>query len=104
MYQGLLLAWDMVIRRVILEIDSHFKERSVGANGNSSLLASLLQLLDLYREVLIQHAYIESNLSADWLASFAASLPPILHDPTPGVLEWLYHDKVGLSYPNKDGS
>nr|GLL16977.1 uncharacterized protein LOC110641388 [Ipomoea trifida]GLL21584.1 uncharacterized protein LOC110641388 [Ipomoea trifida]GMC77969.1 ribonuclease H [Ipomoea batatas] len=94
----------MVIRRVILEIDSHFKERSVGANGNSSLLASLLQLLDLYREVLIQHAYRESNFSADWLASFAASLPPILHDPPPGVLEWLYHDKVGLSYPNKDGS
>lgn len=51
MYQGLLLAWDMVIRRVILEIDINFKERSVGANGNSSLLASLLQLLDLYREV-----------------------------------------------------
>lgn len=46
----------MVIRRVILEIDSHFKERSVGANGNSSLLASLLQLLDLYREVLIKRA------------------------------------------------
>lgn len=53
----------------------------MGANGNSSLLASLLQLLDLYRKVLIRNAYRESNLSADWLASFAASLPPILHDP-----------------------
>ena len=106
-YEGLLLAWDMGKRMVILETDSQCVAKMISneensINAHSTILQAIETLLKREWSVKIQHVFRKANYAADFLAS-EAYLGPLgcqrLQQMPPGLKEWIDHDCKGVSYP-----
>lgn len=107
LYQGLLMAWNGGIRSMIVEADSLcviqlLEAQNDRLNASSPLVKSIKALLAQNWQVSVHHIYREANFAADFLATFALSLPLGLHSllsPPPGVEFWLRSDSLGTAFP-----
>lgn len=111
MLKGIQLAWDLGIKKLIVEVDSQCAVQQVQGsssppNANSTLIREKKQMLGRDWQVRILHTYREANYAADWLASFAGTLAVGYHwlpHPPADLKLWLYHDLTGLSHPRVVG-
>ena len=105
LYQGLILAWQMGIILLVVEIDSLCVTQLLNKkslNATLSLVNDILGLLSRDWQVSVHHVYREANFGADFMASHALSLPLGLHyftTPPLGVKTWLRNDGLGTAFP-----
>ncbi|CAN1254624.1 Putative ribonuclease H protein At1g65750 [Linum perenne] len=101
--EGMKLAWDLGIRKLMIQTDSKAAADMLSVPGNStSRHASLLQQFSelLSREwcVSVHHIFREANFAADYLANLGQSLPlgvHVLDVPDFSLADWLRFDSVG---------
>ncbi|KAH9763649.1 putative ribonuclease H protein [Citrus sinensis] len=104
LYQGLILAWQMGIRLLVVEIDSLCVTQLLNRksfNATLPLVNDILGLLSRDWQVSIHHVYREANFAADFMASHALTLPLGLHyftTPPLGVKTWLQNDGLGTAF------
>ncbi|KAH9666673.1 reverse transcriptase domain-containing protein [Citrus sinensis] len=82
LYQGLILAWQMGIRLLVVEIDSLCVTQLLNRkslNATLPLVNDILGLLSRDWQVSVHHVYREANFAADFMASHALTLPLGLH-------------------------
>ncbi|KAH9680279.1 putative ribonuclease H protein [Citrus sinensis] len=105
LYQGLILAWQMGIILLVVEIDSLCVTQLLNKkslNATLSLVNDILGLLSRDWQVSVHHVYREANFAADFMASHALTLPLGLHyftTPPLGVKTWLRNDGLGTAFP-----
>ncbi|XP_050222138.1 uncharacterized protein LOC126672232 [Mercurialis annua] len=104
-YHGLLLAWNLGCRRVILEVDNKMVVEKVNSNEmaghHSNLLCAVRALIARNWEVKVQHVYREANNAADHLASKGHGdlSGLVVHESIPSSLvSWILHDMHGTAY------
>ena len=106
-YYGLLFAWERNFRRVIIESDSLHAVTKINGDLNSSDL--LFQVIYACKELLsrgwdckLVHTYRETNMCADFLASWAFQGNfdiTQLNDPPDGLCQILEKDMIGVARP-----
>lgn len=107
-YQGLLLAWEVGIRNILIEADSECAIQMVAKGCNTvnacyPLIRSTKGLMDRNWRVALHHVYRESNNAADFVASHALKLPLGVHIfafPPLEISTWLLYDGLGISIPS----
>ena len=70
-------------------------------HSHSRLVASIKALLQQQWEVRVVHVFREANYATDCLANHARDLPlgnHRLHRPPAQVVDWIVHDRIGVSY------
>ena len=80
LYQGLNLAWEVGIKRLLVEVDSlcitqMISKQVVVPNGFYALIAAIQDLLSRNWQATISHIYREANSAADFMANMAHSAP-----------------------------
>ena len=106
MYQGLILAWQMGIRLLVVEIDSLCVTQLLNRKSFHVILTLVNDILGLLShdwQVSVHHVYREANFAADFMASHALTLPHGLHyftTPPMGVKTWLRNDGLGTAFPH----
>ncbi|CAA7036314.1 unnamed protein product [Microthlaspi erraticum] len=106
LYYGLCIAWEKVIERLNVEVDSSmvvgFMKTGISDTHPLSFLVHLCQgLLSKDWEVRISYVYREANRLADGLANYAFSLSLGLHTfdvVPPDLLSVIREDEFGLSH------
>ncbi|XVF61732.1 hypothetical protein PTKIN_Ptkin08bG0154100 [Pterospermum kingtungense] len=105
--QGLELAWNHGVRRLIVEMDSKvdYEFLSNGADhfrNSCNLKYRWLKLLKRNWEVEVRFIYREANRSADFLARLGLSLDlgtKVFSIPPDDMLQVLQDDARGLAFP-----
>ncbi|KAH9666802.1 putative ribonuclease H protein [Citrus sinensis] len=80
LYQGLILAWDVGIKRLLVEVDSLcitqiISKQVVVPNVFHALIVAVHELLSRNWQIAITHIYREANSAADFMANMAHSAP-----------------------------
>ena len=96
----------MGVKHLLVEVDSAsavsmILNDSIVANCHMHLIASIRDLLHRQWVIKIYHVFREANMVADRLADFAKNLQPgchRLHQVPPDILQWIYHDVIGVGY------
>ncbi|CAL1388702.1 unnamed protein product [Linum trigynum] len=103
---GLKAAWEMGIRQVQVQTDSHAALRLVEGAGERhphlALVSEVRRLLALDWQVEVIHVFREGNVVADYLASLGHGRPPGFHlveSHCPILNHWLLFDCMGVSTP-----
>ena len=107
LYQGLTLAWDVGIKRLLVEVDSlcitqMISKQMVVPNAFSALLTAVRELLSRNWHTAITHIYREANSAADFMANMAHSAPLGLHvfpNPPMGIYSIISQDLFRVSKP-----
>lgn len=107
LYQGLLLAWEVGIRWLLMEVDNLCVYDLVvsvnnAPNGYYQLILSIQEMLKRDWNVDLKHIYREANFAADALANYAHSLPLglyIFSSPPAVINPFVRHDMQGVAYP-----
>ncbi|XP_021648782.1 uncharacterized protein LOC110641388 [Hevea brasiliensis] len=104
-YHGIKLLEELGISHAIVECDNKGVDIISGSMmpmaSCLSLARSVHDLMVMLRDISVVHVYRESNFSADWLVGIAKSVPlgkHVLLNPPTGVLPWLAHERVGITY------
>ena len=105
-WEGLKLAWDLGCHQVELDTDSlcafhMIKNKSNGINGYNTIIQAIQYLLDRHWIVKVSHVVREANFTADWLADYAINFEFGCHrltSPPMGIISWLNHDRISVSY------
>ncbi|KAH9662821.1 hypothetical protein KPL70_019476 [Citrus sinensis] len=104
LYQGLVLAWQMGIRLLVVEIDSLCVTQLLNRNNFNAtlpLVNDILHLLSRNWQVSVHHIHHEANFAVDFMASHALTLPLGFHHfatPPPGIETWLRNDCLGTAF------
>ena len=74
--EGLKMAWNMGLDKIILESDSTvlvelLNRRNEAVVKDRNLLISCMNLVKKDWQLIISHVYREGNRSADWMANFS---------------------------------
>lgn len=101
---GLAVAWEHGVRKVVCEVDSKFvfdllHEQGMIANDYFNLVWLIRDLLAKEWGVEIRHVYREGNRSTDYMATLAATLSVGVHlyeMPTQGMLDIITQDAAGI--------
>ncbi|CAL1413666.1 unnamed protein product [Linum trigynum] len=104
--QGLKLAWDLGVRKVLVQSDSttaiDLIEAASQHNPHYRHIVEIRQWLSRDWQVKLEHIFREANHTADYLASLGHSLPVGLHVfdvPSSMLAHWLYFDSIGVQNP-----
>lgn len=108
-YQGLLLAWEIGIRDLLIEADSACAVQMIArdcftVNACYPLICDIKGLMARNWRVAVHHFYRESNYVANLMASHALQLPLGLHIfsfPPSAISTWLLYDGLGISIPRR---
>lgn len=108
-YQGLLLAWEIGIRDLLIEADSACAVQMIArdcftVNACYPLICDIKGLMARNWRVAVHHFYRESNYAANLMASHALQLPLGLHIfsfPPSVISTWLLYDGLGISIPRR---
>lgn len=84
LYQGLRLAWEAGIKRLLVEVDSLcvtqlISKQVVVPNEFYALVAAVRQFISRNWQISITHIYREANSVADFMANMAHAYPHGLH-------------------------
>lgn len=107
LHQGLILAWNTGIRRLLVEVDSlsvtqMVTKQVVVPNVFHALVVAIQELLHRSWQITITHIYREGNSTADFMANMAHSFSYGLHlfsYPPEGIRSILLHDMFGTFQP-----
>ncbi|CAN1254622.1 Putative ribonuclease H protein At1g65750 [Linum perenne] len=94
--EGMKLAWDLGIRKLMIQTDS--KAAGNSTSRHASLLQQFSELLSREWCVSVHHIFREANFAADYLANLGQSLPlgvHVLDVPDFSLADWLRFDSVG---------
>ncbi|CAI0401383.1 unnamed protein product [Linum tenue] len=104
--QGLRCAWELGVRKVLLQTDSQAAIRIIEAATNTHphyhIVLQVRRMVQCNWEVRIEHIYRESNMVADFLASTGHDLLVEIHPilaPDLRLHYWLLFDLVGSQTP-----
>ncbi|KAL9443990.1 hypothetical protein AB3S75_017211 [Citrus x aurantiifolia] len=108
LYQGLILAWDTGIKRLLVEVDSlcvtqMISKQVVVPNVFHTLIVAVQELLRRNWQIAITHIYREANSAADFMANMAHSAPLGLYvfsDPPMGIYSIISQDLFGVTQPH----
>ncbi|CAN1161396.1 Putative ribonuclease H protein At1g65750, partial [Linum perenne] len=104
---GLQLAWDLGVKKVILELDSQAAVHSINGqlpldSRHGPIIHHIQQMRDRDWQVRVLHAYRETNQVADHLAHLGHSVSYGTHiiDPCPpNIRSAIFSDCTGASFP-----
>ncbi|CAI0557845.1 unnamed protein product [Linum tenue] len=103
---GLKAAWEIGLRQVQVQTDSHIAIQLIGGAGERhphlALVSEVRRLLALDWQVEVVHVFWEGNVVADYLASLGHGRPPGVHfvDTHCPILNYrLLFDCMGVSTP-----
>ncbi|KAL9437050.1 hypothetical protein AB3S75_022984 [Citrus x aurantiifolia] len=107
LFQGLTLAWDVGIKRLLVEVDSlgvtqMISKQAVVPNVFHALIVAIRDLLSRNWQTSISHVYREANSAADFMANMAHSAPLGLHvfsNPLVGIYSIMSQDLFGVTQP-----
>ena len=107
LYQGLQLAWDAGIKRLLVEVDSlcvsqMISKQVIVPNVFYALVVAVRNLLSRNWQVSLSHIFREANSAADFMASMAYSVPYGVHvfnSPPVGIYSFILQDIVGVAKP-----
>ncbi|CAI0434846.1 unnamed protein product [Linum tenue] len=106
MAQGLRCAWEVGIRKAILQTDSkiaiHLLESAATTHPHFTTVSEIRHLLQRDWQVRIEHVFREGNVVADYLASTGHSSSPgvhIINQPSSMLNYWLLFDQLGVETP-----
>ena len=107
LFQGLTLAWDVGIKRLLVEVDSlgvtqMISKQVVVPNVFHALIIAIRDLLSRNWQISISHIYREANSAADFMANMAHSAPLGLHvysNPPVGIYSIMSQDLFGVTQP-----
>ena len=107
LYQGLILAWDTGIKRLLVEVDSlcvshMISKQVVVPNAFYALVVAIRKLLSRNWQVSLTHIFREANSAADFKANMAHSVPHGLHlltSPPVGIYSIILQDMFGVAQP-----
>ncbi|KAL9419174.1 hypothetical protein AB3S75_037017 [Citrus x aurantiifolia] len=107
LYQGLLLAWEAGIKRLLAEVDSLcvtqlISKQVVVPNEFYALVGAIREIISRNWQVVITHIYREANSAADFMANTAHSYPQGLHlfsSPPVGIFSIIVQDLLGVTKP-----
>ncbi|KAL9436228.1 hypothetical protein AB3S75_022309 [Citrus x aurantiifolia] len=107
LYQGLILAWDVGIKRLLVEVDSlcvtqMIAKQVVVPNVFHALIVAVQELLSRNWQIAITHIYREANSTADFMANMAHSAPlglQVFSDPPMGIYSIISQDLFGVTQP-----
>ena len=107
LFQGLTLAWDVGIKRLLVEVDSlgvtqMISKQVVVPNVFHALIIAIRDLLSRNWQISISHIYREANSAADFMANMAHSAPLGLHvysNPHVGIYSIMSQDLFGVTQP-----
>lgn len=105
--EGLVMAWDLNIRKLCIESDSAVGAELVeGPLIHTHHFATVIHEIKMWLQkdwqVRLIHNYREGNAVADWIATFAHSLPVGLHSfqsAPRGMVYLIWADFVGICLP-----
>ena len=107
LYQGLHLAWEAGIKRLLVEEDSLcvtqlVSKQVVVPNEFYALVVAIREIISRNWQVSITHIYREANSAADFMANMAHSYPHGLHlfsSPPVGIYSIIVQDLFGVTQP-----
>ena len=107
LYQGLHLAWEAGIKRLLVEVDSLcvtqlVSKQVVVPNEFYALVVAIREIISRNWQVSITHIYREANSAADFMANMAHSYPHGLHlfsSPPVGIYSIIVQDLFGVTQP-----
>ncbi|KAH9673337.1 reverse transcriptase domain-containing protein [Citrus sinensis] len=107
LYQGLHLAWEAGIKRLLVEVDSLcvtqlVSKQVVVPNEFYALVVAIREIISRNWQVSITHIYREANSAADFMANMAHSYPHGLHlfsSPPVGIYSIIVQDLYGVTQP-----
>ena len=108
LYQGLILAWDVGIKRLLVEVDSlcisqMIAKQEVVPNVFYALVAAMRELLSRNWQVSLTHIFRKANLATYFMANMTHSTPPGLHlftSPPVGIYSIILQDIFGVANPH----
>ncbi|CAN1157085.1 Putative ribonuclease H protein At1g65750 [Linum perenne] len=103
--QGLRLAWEIGVRRVVLQVDSMTVVQLLDSPGDpmhqhAMEVRDIRELISRDWEVRVRHVYREANHAADHLASTGFTYPLGIHSISPSDVNLVYflrYDCFGIS-------
>lgn len=107
--EGLLLAKNRGISKLIAETDSETMVQVLRRDGMSTINSNVLVtdcklLLDHFQDSKVVHIFREGNQCADYLANIGQSSPfgtTILDHPPEGLTDFLQRDASGLAFSRR---
>ena len=107
LYQGLSLAWDAGIKRLLIEEDNFcvtqmISKQVVVPNAFYALVVAVRELVSINWQIFITHIYHEANSATDFMANMTHSLPHDLHlftSPSLGIYSIILQDLFGVTQP-----
>ncbi|CAI0542875.1 unnamed protein product [Linum tenue] len=104
--QGLQCAWELGVRKAVLQTDSKAAVELISSasslHPHYQLVLQVRRLRERQWETEIEHVFREGNVAADFLASTGHSLPLGVHlisIPSPLLNFWLLYDLEGNQSP-----
>ena len=107
LYQGLILAWEVGIKWLLVEVDNlcvtqMISKQVVVPNMFYALVVAVRKLLSRNWQTSITHIYREANSAADFMANMAHSVLLGLHvfsNPPMGIYSIISQDIFGVTQP-----
>ena len=107
LYQSLIFAWDVGIKRLLVEVDilcitQMISKQMVVLNVFYALIVAVWELLSRNWQITITHIYHEANSAVDFMANMTYSAPLGLHvfsNPHVGIYSIISQDLFGITQP-----
>ncbi|CAN1178095.1 Putative ribonuclease H protein At1g65750, partial [Linum perenne] len=104
--QGMKLAWDLGIRKLLIQSDSEaavaILRREDTNHQHAILVSEFMELRSRSWDISITHVFREANCGADYLANLGHSYCFGLHlfsQPDSTLAHWLRFDLIGVASP-----
>ena len=108
MYQGLTLAWNAGIKRLLVEVDNlcvtqMISKQVVLPNAFYALVVVIWDLLSKNWQIFITHIFREANSAVDFMTNMAHSILYGLHlfsSPPVSIYSIISQDMFGVTQPH----